>query len=325
MTNTTPRVVIIGAAGAVGHAAARGLAAEGVPFRVVGRSRDRLKAAFGEGSPAPAADLCTADAAHAPDLQRAVKGCEAVIYTVGVPYNAEGFATLPGLTELAIEASEAEGVQKFITVSNVYPYGRVHVRPVRESHPRTPCSFKGTMRRDQEDVTFGAHRRRGLHTLVLRPTDFFGPDVAQSYAKVMFEAALKGAATNLFAPADAPMDYLYTRDMGPVLAKLALRPRGPDDGYGEAYNLAGSGVITQLDMAKRIYAAVGKPFKYRVAGARMLKIAGLFSPLMRELGEMAYLYENPVLLDDSKLTALIGPVRHTPYDEGIAATLAAMR
>jgi len=325
MTNTTPRVVIIGAAGAVGHAAARGLAAAGVPFRVVGRSLERLKTAFGEGSPAPAADLCTADAARAPDLRRAVKGCETVIYSVGVPYSVEGFATLPGLTELAIEACEAEDVQKFITVSNVYPYGRVHVRPVRESHPRAPCSFKGTMRRNQEDVTFGAHRRRGLHTLVLRPTDFFGPDVAQSFAKVLFEAALKGATANLFAPAEAPMDYLYTRDMAPVLAKLALRPCGPDDGYGEAYNLAGSGVITQMEMARRIYAAAGRPLEYRTVKPRLLRIAGIFSPVVRELAEMAYLFENPVLLDESKLTALIGPVAHTPYDAAIAATLAAMR
>jgi nucleoside-diphosphate-sugar epimerase len=52
---------------------------------------------------------------------------------------------------------------------------------------------------------------------------------------------------------------------------------------------------------------------------------GLFSPLMRELVEMSYLHTTPVVLDDSALQKLLGPVKKTSYDEGIRKTLEAMR
>jgi hypothetical protein len=40
---------------------------------------------------------------------------------------------------------------------------------------------------------------------------------------------------------------------------------------------------------------------------------------------MNYLLTEPVIMDDTALQGLIGPVRKTPYAEGIRATLAAVR
>ena len=45
---------------------------------------------------------------------------------------------------------------------------------------------------------------------------------------------------------------------------------------------------------------------------------------MRELVEMNYLQTDPVLMDDSALQRLIGPIEKTPYAEGIRQTLAAV-
>ncbi len=45
---------------------------------------------------------------------------------------------------------------------------------------------------------------------------------------------------------------------------------------------------------------------------------------MREVVEMLYLQETPVILDDSKLLAKF-PVKKTSYDEGIEKTLEWMR
>ena len=64
--------------------------------------------------------------------------------------------------------------------------------------------------------------------------------------------------------------------------------------------------------------------KLRVAGKTMLRVFGLFNAMMRELVEMNYLMTEPVLLDDSALQRLIGPIRKTSYAEGIRRTLAAV-
>lgn len=52
---------------------------------------------------------------------------------------------------------------------------------------------------------------------------------------------------------------------------------------------------------------------------------GLFNPLMREMEEMHYLLTEPVIMDDSALQKLIGPIAKTPYAEGIRLILAAAR
>jgi hypothetical protein len=55
----------------------------------------------------------------------------------------------------------------------------------------------------------------------------------------------------------------------------------------------------------------------------LLRALGIFNPTMRELVEMGYLHETPVILDDSKLHGVLGAIVKTSYDAGIAATVAA--
>ena len=103
------------------------------------------------------------------------------------------------------------------------------------------------------------------------------------------------------------------------IADLFERP----EAFGTAYNVAGSGTITTRDFIERLLRAAGRPVKIRTAGTGMLRVLGLFNPLMRELVEMNYLQSDPVMLDESKLRAVLPGLRKTPYDDGIAATAAA--
>jgi nucleoside-diphosphate-sugar epimerase len=57
----------------------------------------------------------------------------------------------------------------------------------------------------------------------------------------------------------------------------------------------------------------------------MLTMLGWFDANLREIPEMMYLQETPVILDDSKLAAKLGGLRKTPYDEGIRKTVEWMR
>ncbi|MBV8628237.1 MAG: epimerase, partial [Paraburkholderia sp.] len=95
--------------------------------------------------------------------------------------------------------------------------------------------------------------------------------------------------------------------------------------FGRVLHLAGAGTITQREVAERAYALTGHTPKLMVAGKPMLRALGLFNPLMRELVEMHYLQTDPVILDDTALQTLIGPLRKTSYEEGIARSVEAAR
>ena len=116
-------------------------------------------------------------------------------------------------------------------------------------------------------------------------------------------------------------EFLYVPDLGPVAADLLAR----DDVYGEAYNLAGPGAISTRELADAIFKAAGHPLKFRAAGKIMVRILGLFIPFMRDFYPMLYLQQSPILLDDSKLQSKLGPIKKTPYEEGIRRTIDGMK
>jgi nucleoside-diphosphate-sugar epimerase len=192
---------------------------------------------------------------------------------------------------------------------------------VAETHPREPQAQKGKFRKEQEDLVMEAHQQGRLQGMVVRLPDFYGPHADLSMANPVFRAALDGKTANWLGPVNAPHEFVFVPDAGTTIADLAGHP----ECYGEAWNVAGAGEINAMDFITRVYRAAGRSPKYRSVGRGMLKIMGWFSPLYRELPEMLYLGETPVLLDDSKLRAKLGAVHKTSYDDGIHQTLAWMR
>jgi nucleoside-diphosphate-sugar epimerase len=312
-------LAIFGAAGATGQAIAEALAQRGLPFRVVGRSREKLQKVFGSS---PTAEIVDADLSTLDGAKKASRGASAVVYAVGpADYSDKEFEKLPGWISTAVEAAVAEGVKKLILLSTVYSYGIPTTPKVSEAHPRKPAAFKGEMRKQQEDLVLAANGRGGLSTLVLRLPDFYGPKADTGIFRGIFEAAVAGKAADLFAPIEKEHEFLYVPDLGPVVADLLSR----DDVYGEAYNLAGPGTITTRDFAAAIYKAAGQPLKSRAAGKLMVRILGLFIPFMKDFYPMLYLQQSPVLLDDQKLRSKLGSITKTPYEEGIRKTIEAMK
>lgn len=312
-----PRVALFGAAGAIGHSVAAALRSTGQPYRVVGRNEQRLRKAFGGD---PLAEIVAWNPDSPALVQAAASGIETLIYMVGVDY--WQFQLHPELMRKTLDAAVAVGVKDFILIGTVYPYGRVQTgNPVREDHPREPHTFKGRMRKAQEDLLMQADASGQIHATVLRLPDFYGPGVEASLLHRAAQAAVNGGTADLIGPIDRPHEFVYVPDAGPVVARLIDTPAA----FGKIWHLAGAGVATQHDLVLEMERQTGRELKLRVAGKTMLRLLGLFNPLMRELVEMNYLMTDPLILDDSALQRLIGPIRKTPYVEGIRQTLAAVR
>jgi nucleoside-diphosphate-sugar epimerase len=310
------KAAIFGAAGAIGPAVARELELRGIPFRVVGRSRSRLEKTFAGMSHAEVFD---ADAGDLRSASAAARGVDTIFYTLGLPYPAHHLH--PGLMRTTVAAAFAMQVRRLVLVSSVYPYGVPRTSRVAETHPRQPETRKGQFRKEQEDIVMEAGKAGQLDTLIVRLPDFYGPGADQSLANPIFQAALAGKTANWVGPENQLHEFVFVPDTGPAIVDLASCA----ECYGESWNLAGPSQINTMDFITRIYRAVGKAPKYRTVGRGLLKIMGWFNPLYREVIEMLYLQETPVLLDDSKLRAKFPDLHKTPYDEGIRQTLDWMR
>jgi len=306
------RAAIFGAAGAIGQAIAPELERRGVGFRAVGRSGEKLKrafAGFAHAEPFPA-DLNDPRSTGA-----AARGVDTIFYCVGLPYPSHHLH--PVMMRVTLEAAKLVGVRRVVLVSSVYPFGVPRASRVAETHTREPHTRKGHYRKEQEDLVLAAHAEGALQGMIVRLPDFYGPHAEQGLAQLVFKAALAGKTANWPGVVNAPHEFVFVPDAGPVLVELASR----DDCYGEAWHYGGPGPINTLDFITRIYRAVGRAPKYRAAGKLLLRIAGWFNPEIREVIEMLYLQETPVILDDSKLAAKLGELKKTPYDEGIRQTV----
>jgi nucleoside-diphosphate-sugar epimerase len=310
------RIGLAGAAGAMGQSVARALVARSRPFRVIGRSAGSLEASFGA---MPRVERLTWNPEEAASVRAAVRGLDTLVYLVGVPYHR--FDQHPVVMRQTLEGAIAEGVQRLMLVGTVYPYGLPRTTPVAEDHPREPHTFKGRMRKAQEDLLLEADAAGKIRGTVLRLPDFYGPGIEKSFLHDAFVAALQGRTANLIGPIDTPHEFVFVPDVGPVLLDLTDRP----EAYGRWWHLAGAGTITQREFVTKVFAAVGRAPKLLVAGKGMLRVMGLFNPLMRELVEMSYLHTTPVVLEDSAIQKLLGPVKKTSYDDGIRRTLDQMR
>ena len=310
------KIALFGAAGAIGQSIAKAVSAQGARYRVVGRSRDALTAAFEAD---PLAEIVTWNPDDPASVQAAAAGIDTIVYLVGVNY--WQFELHPRLMQQTLDGAVAAGVKRLALIGTVYPYGRPQTRPVREDHTRDPHTFKGRMRKAQEDLLLAAHAEGKIQAAVLRLPDFYGPGVDKSFLHPAFTAAVTGGTANMVGPLDMPHEFVFVPDVGPVAARLMSTPSA----YGRVWHLAGAGVTTQQAIVEEIERQTGHRLRVRVAGKTMLRLLGLFNPFMREMVEMHYLLTDPVLMDDTALQDLLGPTHKTPYSAGVRECLAAVR
>lgn len=317
MTRLSPKIALFGAAGAIGNTVARTLAAQGTPYRVVGRGRPALERDFGAD---PLADIATWNPDSPDSVRAAAEGIDTIVYMVGVDYTQ--FALHPEVMRKALDGAIAAGVKRILLIGTVYPYGRPQSTPVREDHPRAPHTFKGRMRKAQEDMLLDAHAQGLVDVTILRLPDFYGPGAGdKSFLASAFQAALDGGTADMIGPLDAPHEFVFVPDVGPVVVRLLAEPGA----WGRTWHLGGAGTTTQAAMVEEMSRQAGRPVRTRVIGKTMLRLIGLFKPLLREIADMHYLITEPVILDDGDLQRLIGPVAKTPYAEGVRRTLSALQ
>ncbi|GGC76039.1 SDR family oxidoreductase [Undibacterium terreum] len=312
----SPSIALFGASGAIGKSVAAALREQGRAYRVVGRSAAALQQNFGDD---PLAEIVCWDTDDAASMRAAARGIDTVIYLVGVDY--WKFDQHPVLMQKTLEAAIAENVRHFVLSGTVYPYGMPTTGKVKEDHPRQPHTFKGQMRKQQEDLLMAADRAGKIRGTVLRLPDFYGPGVDKSLLDSVFKAALGGPRAMMIGPIDTPHEFVYVPDAGPALLALADN----DKAYGRVWHFAGADVISQRQLAGKIFAQAGSKPRMLVFRKWMIRLLGLFDHFMRELVEMHYLQTSPVLMDDSDLRKLLPGLVKTSYEQGIKQTLAAMR
>ncbi|MNO78607.1 hypothetical protein D3C76_697550 [compost metagenome] len=82
--------------------------------------------------------------------------------------------------------------------------------------------------------------------------------------------------------------------------------------------------ISGRDIVRIAQAAQGSRKPVISVGKIGLSLLGTFIPVMKEIVEMLYLTQEPVVLSGGKYERIVGPIPTTPFEQGITETVLAL-
>jgi nucleoside-diphosphate-sugar epimerase len=310
---TAPRHVIFGT-GAIGLALLDALRRRGESARLINRSGAARV-------PADVEVLC-GDARDPAFTTAVAQGAEVVYQTLNPPYP-EWAAQFPQLQAGVLAAAQAAGA-RLVSMENVYMYGRPAGHPLTEDRAYEAHTKKGQLRGAMARALLAAHDAGQVEVAIGRASDYFGPrgGAQSNLGDRVFPAALAGKTATVLGDPDQAHSYTYIPDIGEGLAVLGEHPDAP----GRAWHLPNDPATrTTRQLVDIAYRHAGRPGgRLRRLPPFLLRAVGLINPTMRELIEMQYQFEEPFIVDSSRIADKLG-VRATPTEQALADTLAEYR
>jgi nucleoside-diphosphate-sugar epimerase len=299
--------VVLGAAGGTGSAVVRELVARGLPVRAVTRSGGTD---VPEGVEQVAADVATPEGAR-----RACAGA-AVVYHCAQPDYTKWVELFPPLTRAVLDGATQAGA-KLVFADDLYVYGPPD-GPMTEETPQRAQGPKGRTRVDVAASVMRAHAEERLRCTIGRSSDYYGPRGTRTTAgDNIMKPALRGKRARWLGSLDQPHTLNYLEDMARALVTLGER----NEADGQVWHLPAAEPLTGRQFLTLVYEAAGYPPKPAVAPRAMIRLVGLFNPLVRELNETLYQFERPFVSDASKFQSAFGPFEPTPHPEAVRRTV----
>jgi nucleoside-diphosphate-sugar epimerase len=302
----SPLHVIFGT-GQVGLTLAARLAGSGIAVRTVSRRRPaRLAAGI---------DWRSADATDPEAAADAAKGATVVYQCLNAPYT-QWPKLFPPLQRNVLAAAE-HAKALLVTLENVYGYGPIGGAPMTEDLPLAATTSKGRTRAAMTAELLAAAGAGRVRIAIARASDFFGPGVTETtLGQRVFGNAVAGKRADFIGNPDLGHTYSYVPDIAAGLVTLGTDERA----VGQVWHLPGPETVTTRAVLDLVAAEVGHPVDVRDVPKLALRALGLVKPLMRELAEMSYEFEQPFVLDTSKYTSMFGAAG-TPLGTAIGETV----
>jgi nucleoside-diphosphate-sugar epimerase len=310
---TTPQHVIFGT-GAIGLATLDALRRRGETVRLVNRS--------GHARVPDEVEVIGGDARDPDFTADVAQGARVLYQTLNPPY-AEWTAQFPGLQAGVLTAAEATGA-RLVSMENVYMYGRPAGRTLTEDRAYDAHTKKGQLRGRMARELLAAHVAGRVQVAIGRASDYFGPrgGAQSNLGDRVFPAAQAGKTATVLGDPDQPHTYTYIPDIGEALAVLGEHPDAP----GQVWHLPNDpNTRTTRQLVDIVYQHARQPrTKLRAMPPLMLRALGLINPTVRELAEMQYQFEEPFIVDSSKIANKLG-AQATPIDQALNDTLTTYR
>ena len=301
---------ILGANGTIGTLLAKELKAYTHQIRLVSRHPKKVNETD---------ELFPADLSDPAQVEKAVAGSDVVYLVVGFDYKLKVWqAQWPVLMRATIDAC-IKHKAKLVFFDNMYLYDINAIGHMTEDSAIHPPSKKGQVRKEIAEMIMTEVRAGKLTALIARSADFYGPDNDKSFLiETVYKNIKKKKKPNWFIDATKKHSFTYTPDAAKATAILGNTP----DAYNQVWHLpTDKNALTGNEIIALFNREMNASKKTMVVPMFMIKILGLFIPIMREMPEMMYQYDRDYIFDSGKFEKYFH-FTPTGYEEGIKRTVA---
>ena len=303
--------VVLGATGGTGNALVRTLKDRGRHVRAVSRRGDAI---VPDGVERAAGDVTNLD-----ELKRVLESATIVYHCAQPPYTAWE-REFPAMNRTILAAVEHAGA-KLVFADNLYMYDP-SLGPINEATPETAPGKRSRLRATLADELLAAHQEGRVRVSIGRSSDYYGPGGLNStLGDRLFEAVLAGRKTQWMGSLDVPHTCSYLPDMGRALASLGEHEQAD----GRVWILPAAPPITGGAFIAAAAEAAGTAPRPSAVSNGMVRVAGVFVPMIRAVGKTMYQWTAPFTVDAGAFQQAFGPVEPTPHAEAIPATVAWFR
>ena len=301
------KALVLGATGGMGYALVRELVDRGVKVVAFSRRKEKLAILYQYESKVT---IFSGDALVEKDVIEAADGVDVIFHAVSFPYQ-EWEDKHPLCIEIIVRAAEIHQA-KIALVDNIYAYGR-QSKIVNENTKKEPHTKKGKIRLAKENRL----KISNAPCLIVHMPDLYGPNAENTNLHETLKNVVLNKTANFIGDMKMAREFIFTMDGAKAMVELASQ----EDTYNQNWNIPSAHPITGEEIIEILRKEVGYKKSIRTVSKTTLRLIGIFQPFMREMVEMMYLTEDPIILDGKKYEAKIGPVPKTPYKEGIQSTL----
>jgi nucleoside-diphosphate-sugar epimerase len=294
---------ILGSGGAIGITLAKELKNYTNEIRLVSRNPKKVNETD---------ELCPVDLNDLTQIDKAVAGSEVVYVVIGFEYKLSVWQKVwPLFLEAVIKACKTHKAKLFF-FDNVYMYAKSAVPHMTEASPVQACSKKGEVRQQLHEMIMNEVEQKTLTALIARSADFYGPDNKSSALNMMVaDNLLKGKKAQAFGDIHKIHTYTYTPDAAKATAVLG----NTADAYNQVWHLPTTKeALTNLQWIQLIANELKVEAKIQTVPVWLIKILGLFVPIMKEFPEMMYQYEQDYIFDSTKFEQRFGIAATAPID-----------
>lgn len=263
----------------------------------------------------PSDKIRSADLLIEEEVNQAVQGSSVVYVTIGFPYSAKTWQkNWPKFMQNVINACK-EHNSKLVFFDNIYMYDANHLDGMTEDTPINPPSKKGKVRAQLVHMIMAEINSGKLTALIARCADYYGPGILRNgmLRETVFKNLASGKKANWMGAINCRHSFTNTRDAGKATALLG----NTNDAYNQTWHLpTAANPFTGKEWITTIAQEMGVAPKYQVVPKFLVRILGMFMPIVKEMVEMLYQYDRDYVFNSDKFSNRF-KITPTPYLEGI--------